>query len=359
MKPLPVLPFLACLLFCGCATKEAGRARLVAPAEIGAAYSEVEMQAQLALTPDARCPAEVCEDAELFRLRVEGLGLRLTGAAARVAVETGRLPPRFDIVVPGKEDIGTLSSASGRVVVFDGLRDLDLPEPALAFLIAREMGHVLAEHHEENVATSLAISLGLYLLFPIAGLLQGAETAYTATTLTSGVASSAASFAGTRILRNVYRADQRREADELALRILAHADWTLFETAAAVRAVAPRLIGGGWMEELRDSQAWLDRIAIGPPPQLVTAGTQGAPAASAGPLAAVSMRHEDFGPVATDVPNLNEFLLLGTPTCRSGRLPVVTVRNAVAPAAKKLKPKAKKRKSKAKKRIKPKRVARR
>lgn len=261
---LPVLS--SCLLLAACATTtEGGRTRVMAPTEVGTVYSEVEVQTRLALTPDVNCRDSACPEAEAFRLRVQEMGERLGDAAYKVALEMNLPPPRFNIVVPGKEDIGTLSTAAGNIIVFDGLRELDFCDPALAFLIAREMGHILAQHHEENSATNIGISLAVTLFFPMANLLRGAEAAFAAASTTS-LATSAASFAGARIVKGIYRSDQQREADLIALRILAPFGWTPFVLVHALEPVVPESGAEGWLEELQESRHWLDRLAVGPLP---------------------------------------------------------------------------------------------
>lgn len=249
----------------GCATRsESGRSRVVAPNEVGVVYSEVETQARLVVTPDAACVEMDCAAEAAFRLRVALLAERLQKGAYKVAVESNLTPARFSVSVPGKDDIGTLSTAAGNILVFDGLREFSFPDAALGFLIAREMGHVLARHHEENSATSLSVSVAVALLFPMAQVLRSAETAYTAATATTSLLGSAASFAGARIVKGLYRADQRQEADVLALRILMQSGWTAFEVAHTLDAAMPRFSTVAWMLELQESKRWLDQMAIGP-----------------------------------------------------------------------------------------------
>lgn len=238
----------------------AERQRLVVPSEIGTVYSEAELQARLAFIPPSICPPEDCDSAEAFRERVGQLGQRLLPGAIQLAEEQGIDIPLITVTAPGKDDIGTASSAAGNIIVFDGVRALALPDAALAFVIAREMGHVIAKHHEENTATGLAVSLAVSVLFPVVGLMQGVEMAYAATT----IASTATSFAGARIVRSLYEEDHRYEADGYALLILARTGWTPEAVADALREAAGRLDGDGWLADLRTSQHWLDGIVMGP-----------------------------------------------------------------------------------------------
>jgi len=333
---LRVVLLAVALLLAGCATREEERARLLVPSEIGAVYSDAELQAQLALTRDAACPAEGCGAAERFRERVRRLGARLGAAAAALPRAPDVPAPRFAVDVPGKDDIGTLSSASGSIVVFDGVRGLDLPDPALAFAIAREMGHVIGRHHEENTASGLAVSVAVAILFPVTGLLQGVEAAYAASTL----ATTATSFAGARVVRAVYRADQQREADLHALLILAQAGWTPHEVSRALHAAAPRLGGDGWLAELRASRHWLDAIVSGPPRE------EDMPP----PLAVVEVSPDRFGPSFDTDTLWIAGLLYGAPGLERfcpARLPAPVV-ETLKPTKKKVERKAKKKKGKKK-----------
>ncbi len=262
MNPRAALPVLALLAWGGfAAPASAERSRLVAPAEIGAVYSEAELQARMAFVPAMICPPEDCDGAKAFRERVSLLGQRLLPSAVHLAEEQGIEIPLIAVTVPGKDDLGTLSSAAGNVIVFDGMRALALSDTALAFVIAREMGHIIAKHHEENAGTGLAVSAAVAILFPVVGLMQGVELAYTAATT---VASTATSFAGSRIVRNFYADDQRREADGYAMQILAQTGWSPREVAHALHDAEARLAGDGWLADLRMSKQWLDAIVTGP-----------------------------------------------------------------------------------------------
>lgn len=274
-----LFPLLLCasVLLGGCAgtAGESGRSRFVAPRQLAEAYSETELRAMLALTPDVPCADRQCEAAAAYRRQVRTLGERLSRAARELRQELGGPLPPFHFLVPAKGEIGTLSSAAGSIVVFDGLRSLELEEPALAFLIAREMGHVVSRHHDENSATSMAVSLVATLVMPVATILRGAAATVSAVTSTSAAATAAttaASFAGARIIKSIYRPEQLREADLAALKIVNQAGWPTTEVAAALGRSSDRLRDEGWMGELLVSAALLKSVtgatewAYVPPP---------------------------------------------------------------------------------------------
>lgn len=302
----PTLPVIACLLLAGCAaTSESGRSRMVAPGEIGAVYSEVEVQARMALIPNAMCEPD-CRAVDAFREQVWRLAQRLDVAARQFGKERKHDVPLFNISVPLKDEIGTLSSSAGNILIFDGLRPLAMSEPLLAFLIAREMGHIIGRHHEENTATGLAVSLAIALVFPVAGLIQGAQAAYAASSVPVTLASSVASFAGSRVVRSIYKLDQRREADGFALQILLRAGWTPFDVAAALHAAEVQIGEDGWMGELRDSKHWLATVAVGP---IEPTATELAAVELPPPViepAQVVPRVDDFPPTRTSPPPLTQ-----------------------------------------------------
>lgn len=241
-----------------------GRTQVVAPQEIGIAYSETEMHGRLLFAGEHRCDGRECEDAAHFRREVKRLAERLTRAAHRLAAELDLPPPRFEVSVPAKSEPGTLSSAAGSVVIFDGLRKIGFEEPALAFVLAREMGHVMSRHHEENSATNVIASVVAALLLPVGNLLRGAA-AMVPTTAGSTAAATVASMAGSSIVKGMYRSDQLREADHLALRLLIEAGWTPVQVADALHAATLRPTEADWTAELLASKARLDQIAMGPP----------------------------------------------------------------------------------------------
>lgn len=263
---LSVLLAASAIALGGCATTsgEGGRSRFVAPRQLAEAYSEVELRTLLAVTPDAPCSDTDCEAHTVFRHQTKRIGTRLSTAAREIREELKGPQPGFIFLVPQKSEFGTLSSASGSIIVFDGLRTLELEEPALAFLIAREMGHVISRHHDENSATSIAVSVAVALVMPMAAVLRGA--AATLSTLTSGsvaatAATTAASVAGARAVKSIYRPEQLREADLAALKILNQAGWPTPDVAESLLRASNRLGDEGWMGELQTSVSLIKEIS--------------------------------------------------------------------------------------------------
>ena len=93
------------------------------------------------------------------------------------------------------------------MIVYRELQRMSLDDAVLAFILAREMCHIIGGHHDENVAASVLVAVAAQILFPalnVGGLFASgaaaAGSAAGATALTSG-----ASFLGSRALRASYR----------------------------------------------------------------------------------------------------------------------------------------------------------
>jgi hypothetical protein len=111
---------------------------------------------------------------------------------------------QFDVyVVADANALGITSSANGRIALNSAL---GVPQPYddwIAFVIAREMGHVIARHHEENSAAGIATSVIMNILVPGTALLK-----FVASAGGSGIASASG------------REVQALEADGIALALL-------------------------------------------------------------------------------------------------------------------------------------------
>jgi predicted Zn-dependent protease len=263
---------LASGLLAACATSSRdGRLQLVADPKLSAVYSEVDMRVKLAATADAPAdgrqdgpcaPQMVCDTRPEFERKVVEIGKQLAKAAHGQFPGLDERVAKFDFAVAGKAEAGTFSSAGGAIVVLDGVRRLGLSDEALSFVIAREMGHVIGRHHDENSATSMIFSVAAALLLPVANLIRGAEVVLTSGTAISAT-TTAASLAGSSIVRASYRGDQVREADAIAMQLLADEGHELHDVAAALDADSLRG-EDKWLEELRGSYRRVEQLACGP-----------------------------------------------------------------------------------------------
>lgn len=267
----------AAALLGACATRPAGRSQTPPPGfqELSAVYSEFDMQLQLVVAADGpRCQEAECVADRVFDQRIAAIGKRLAAVAFRQHADLFLRFPRFDILVADKRDAGAASSAAGSVILYRGVRHLDLDDAALGFILAREMGHIIAGHHDDNVTTSVLVGIAAQILFPVLNLpaLIGGSAATTAAasasaaTVANTAVASAASFAGSRALRASFRPQQVVEAEAMALELLAGAGWDGREVAEQLQALPPPLPDGSeWIGELHQSAQRVASLMQGPP----------------------------------------------------------------------------------------------
>jgi hypothetical protein len=296
--PPVLLPLFLLFFVTACATSPEGRTQLVAPQPLqgfSAVYSEFDMHLQLVTATNApACGEAECAADRAFDQRILALGRRLSWAAFRQHADLQLRFQRFDFLIADKADPGAASSAAGTVVIFRGVRQLNLDDAALAFILAREMSHIIAGHHDENVTTSVLIAVAAQILFPIlnigtlfsgsAATTAAATTATTAasTAVTTTAVTSVASFAGSRALRASERPLQVREAESIAMKLLAAAGWDGREVSDQLEALRPALLDEpDWTAELRESTRHIARRMQGPPLPPETPAEAGNPAQAA------------------------------------------------------------------------------
>ena len=267
-----IWPILICSLLGACSTSPYGRSQLTVPQPVSEIYSEVNMRLQLATTADAlyKCTESECDASKDFEMRVARLGERLADKAFELYPDLHERIGRFEFVLADKAEPGTTSNASGTVVVFSGTRALELSDPALAFILAREMGHVIGRHHNENTATRIIVSVLAQVLLPVSGLLRAlallpAASSAAAASATTATA-TAGSFLGSRAVIATYWPQQLAGADTIALSVLARLGYDPQETANALAEAERRLDDSSWPQDLRASSGHVAQIAQGPRP---------------------------------------------------------------------------------------------
>jgi predicted Zn-dependent protease len=284
--------FLICsivLLLCGalqaCSTSPYGRSQLTVPQPVSSVYSEVNMRLQLVTTADAKskCADSECDASKDFELRIARIGERLAEKAFELYPDLRERIGQFEFVIAEKAEPGTVSNAGGTVVIFSNTRDLGLSDPALAFVLAREMGHVIARHHNENTATKIIVGVLAQVLLPVSGIIRalafipGASSAAAATATTASATAggsvaamtataTAASFLGSKIVIATYWPKQLDEADRIALTVMARVGFSPQDTADALAAVDERLNDSSWPRDLHASAEHVAQIAQGPRP---------------------------------------------------------------------------------------------
>ena len=150
----------------------------------------------------------------------------------------GESENRFDVYVVEDTEPSSTSSANGRIALSTALGAWQPYDDWLAFVIAREMGHVIANHHEENSSAGIVTSVIMNLLIPGSSLLK-----------------SALSAGGSRVASKSQQSVQIQEADAIALRLLSGAGYRLRDVSLSL-TVAPTMQGNDqWSRDFRTSSA--------------------------------------------------------------------------------------------------------
>lgn len=271
-----LLPLLLVFFMTACATSPQGRSQWVAPSALqgfSAVYSELDMRLQLVTAQDApSCSNVDCVDDHAFDQQVLALGKRLSDAAFRQYPDLISRFPRFEFIVADKAEAGSASSSGGTVVIFRGIRHLNPDDATLAFVLAREMSHVIAGHHDENVTTSILVAIATQILFPALNIVRGAAavsssaaSSAASSALTTTAVTSAASFAGARVLRASERPQQVQEAEAMAMALLAAAGWDAREVTDQLEVLPAKASDESeWTKELRESSMRVASAMQGP-----------------------------------------------------------------------------------------------
>jgi hypothetical protein len=144
-----------------------------------------------------------------FEAQVKRIAAGLQVSARGLYPDAVKRIGNFDVYIADSESLSTMSSGTGRIAINAGFAKLNPTDDWLAFVIAREMAHVVAGHHDNNSGASLAVSVLMNFVVPGSGLIK-----------------SAISFAGSQIASASGRDKQIKEADELAIKLLEGAGYT-------------------------------------------------------------------------------------------------------------------------------------
>jgi Peptidase family M48 len=190
----------------------------------------------------SRCP-ETGQSAK-FRRQVERIGAELAIEARLFSPELFQRIDSFRIEVSQDAEGGTASNSRGHIAISSELARTDPTDDVVAFLIAREMGHMIARHDEEDAGVRMAFS-ALTALVPGGSL----------------IARLAASTLGSLGLTRSWANDQRREADAVALALLKRTDRSREVIALNLRAGLSRdqLRTSQWSAQLLESIERLGR----------------------------------------------------------------------------------------------------
>ena len=242
-SPLPVIAgVLLGVATSGCATngidgKSDPREKLAGGylSSASAVHSELDMHMSLLLVANGRdCGDNDCDSTYHFEQRVQEIGERLSQATFAKYPELSKRFEKFEFVVADKYDAGAKSSGAGTIVILRGVERLGFDDASLAFIMAREMAHVVAGHYESNMLTSIAISIVVQLVMPVFNFARGAAAVASTSPAASTLAGSAASMAGNQALRANLRPGQLREAEEMGMEILVLSGYDAKEVVASL-----------------------------------------------------------------------------------------------------------------------------
>ncbi|MFM9835024.1 MAG: M48 family metalloprotease [Methylophilaceae bacterium] len=235
---------------------------------ISSIYSDMDMRMRLATKPNEKaCSGEVCAENQRFDAQVQAQGIRLAQSAYFVYPELKKKIPNFVFGVAEKKVLGSASNATGTVILFRGLQHLDLGDEASAFIVAREMGHVIANHHKSNAKTKIFFTVLAGVLFPAVNVLSAsgaAAQATTATTLLTSAASTATSYVGSEVALSRIKPTQLNEADDIALKLLEQEGYAKADVAQSLEFIVENEKATAWEKDLYQSIANVRKV-VGEP----------------------------------------------------------------------------------------------
>lgn len=209
----------------------------VVPASVAALHADLKFSVT---TPARANASDDTAPAAVLTRQAQRLAPALEVAARGLHPAMMERIGKFDVYVADSTNVETRSSSTGKVALHAGLAPLLLTDDALAFVIAREMGHVLAGHQEDNSTASLVTSIVMNVLLPGSSLLK-----------------SAISIATSEAVSASNGERQVREADEIAVRLLETAGYRMrnLGLSLALDAADERMGEGSWAKAFRTSAA--------------------------------------------------------------------------------------------------------
>lgn len=184
-----------------------------------------------------------------FAAQVKRIAASLESAAKIAYPEAMARIGAFDVYIGESDELGTMSSGSGRIAINGGIAKLNPTDDWLAFVIAREMGHVVAGHHDSNSGASIVVSLLMNLVVPGSGLIK-----------------SAIAFAGSQIAAGSKHDKQLVEADAAAVKLLDGAGYPAKSVVLNLKLnpLSEETSKGSWAESFRTSTRNLIATVDGP-----------------------------------------------------------------------------------------------
>jgi len=230
----------ALALVAGCAENPVtGRSQILALPSVQAVH------ANLSFALSTGCASDCGVAGTGFAGRVAAIGNRLEAVARDVAPDLFRRIGKFQIGVNDAIGMRTGSSAGGRIALGSALAELEPTDVVIAFLVAREMAHVIARHAEEDSGASI--------VFSVLGMLLPGVNA---------IARFVATTAGSSALTGSWAEQQQREADEIAMVLLGRAGMpaSLVALELEVGIARARLPADEWGSRYLESAQRADAI---------------------------------------------------------------------------------------------------
>jgi hypothetical protein len=257
----------ASFILAACSTSPQGRKQISVPLPVSEVYSDADMRLQLATASsiDIPCKDDECTCNLDFDNQVQMVGYRLALAAYDAYPDLNKIFSEFQVEIAEKSELGSASNAGGKIVIYRGVQKLGLDDAGVAFVLAREMGHVIAQHHAENSGTRILLSIAAGVLFPALNLFNAAQVAQatqvtSAATLGSTVAGTATSYVGSKVIMAGLKPEQLSEADAIALTLLDKEGWHVRDVAEALSHVPVTPGVSGWGEDFRVSTVHVQKM---------------------------------------------------------------------------------------------------
>ncbi|MDP3512274.1 MAG: M48 family metalloprotease [Sulfuritalea sp.] len=191
---------------------------------------------------ESGCPTAADRDSgRRFALQVERVAGALQAGAQRLLPDLAQRAPglaggKFDVYVVEGDQPGSASSANGRIALTAALGARMPYDDWVAFVVAREMGHVIARHHEENSASGIVTSVLMNILIPGSSLLK-----------------SLLSAGGAEIAARSKQEVQALEADLIAQDLLQEAGFRMRDIYLTLLLDPVKLDDGPWSTSFRNS----------------------------------------------------------------------------------------------------------
>lgn len=246
LEQTPTLCVVAgCLGVAGCAVSPPATPRQLVDMPIASAYADatftlntLSWRKVLCAADEKECPAA---GGERFSGQIRRVAGRLQEGAWVLYPDLDQQIPnvadgRFAIYAIDADGPGSSATADGRIALNSGLAAESPDDAWIAFVIAREMGHVIARHPEENSVLSLLASLALNVVVPGSGLIK-----------------TAISTAGSTLAASSKEAVQAREAETIALRLLKVSGYPLHDVARSLQNAPPLPEDNSWVRSFRKS----------------------------------------------------------------------------------------------------------